>query len=350
MLHIVESLAVGGAEVLLVESLKRITNQYRHIVVYMRPNTSLLSQVNAERIYCLGYKGKSNLLFCIFKLRKIIKAEHVDLIHSHHYWPTIAGRLAKPKQIPLLFTVHSLLSNDAFKLNRLSYYLEKLTFNKDQHPIFVSKAVMQDYRQHIHLEERYSVIYNFAAEVFYDDKYRKIAFSKSKLSLVAIGNLKKAKNYDYLIEVFGLLKDYDIYLDIYGGGTLMDSMVELVERYSLTKVSIKGAKDNIHEILPNYDAFILASSYEGLSIALVEAMAIGLPCALSNIASNIETSGGEAIFFDLASPQDCADKLINLLNNLQLLDYMSSRSLARASTFHERIYLDKVENLYKSYL
>lgn len=350
VLHIVESLAVGGAEVLFVESLKSITNQYRHIVVYLRPETLLLPQIKAEYIYCLGFKGKLNLMSCAYKLRKILKAENVDLIHSHHFWPTIVGRLAKSKQIPLLFTVHSMLSYDAFKLNRLSFYLEKFTYSQRQHPIFVSKAVMEDYKQYINIKSRYSVLYNFAAEIFYDVKHRKTSFSQGTLKLVAVGNLKKAKNYLYLIEVFKLLKDFNISLDIYGSGALEDLLLELLDQYNLTKVSIKGCNDKIHKVLPDYDAFILASIYEGLSIALIEAMAIGLPCILSNIKSNIEASGGESIFFDLASPQDCANKLLELLNHPELLQVMSSKSLVRASTFQKQKYLNELEHLYKSYI
>ena len=337
---------------LLMESLKDITDSYRHVLVYMRPPTTLLPEIKAEKVYYLGYKGKANMLWCIYKLHRIIKAEKAELIHAHHYWPTILSRLAKPASVPLLFTVHNHLSHDAFHLNRLSLYLEKLTYRETHHPIFVSKAVSEDYHHYIQVRGESTVIYNFVADEFYNPENEKEdrLISSNALRLVAVGNLKAQKNHEYLVKVFCLLKNEEIYLDLIGDGPLMSQMMTLVAENGLKRIKTVGTSNAVFSMLRKYDAFILASKYEGMSLAVIEAMAVGLPCILSDIPSNREVAGNAAVFFSLSQPKECADKIMFLLKNPELMKEMSAASKKKAVDYQKKKYLSELEALYKQYI
>jgi glycosyltransferase involved in cell wall biosynthesis len=342
---------VGGAEVLFTESLKGFTDEYRHVVVYMRPPESLLPEVKAEKVYCLDYKGKYNLLNCIIRLRKIIKVEKVKLIHAHHYWPTIVARLAKTAGIHLVTTVHSLLSHDAFILNRLSLYLERFTYKQDQHLIFVSEAVAKDYRSYVKVGPRFSVIYNFVKDEFFLPEYS--ASGKAEgytFRMIAVGSLKEAKNHIYLLQVFDLLKDEKIQLDIIGEGPLRAELEAIISKKGLEKVRMMGERCKLYEFLNQYNAFILSSVYEGMSLAIIEAMAIGLPCILSDIAPNWEVTAGYGAFFDLSSPEDCAASIRQLKANSGLREKLAFAGKSRAGEFRRENYLNKLESLYKQYL
>nr|WP_242928030.1 glycosyltransferase [Pontibacter vulgaris] len=344
-------MAVGGAEVLLTESLKDITNEYRHVLVYMRQPATLLSAVKVDKVYCLNYKGKRSFLESIFQLRKIIQRENISLIHSHHYWPTIVARLAKPTSVPLIFSVHNPLSKDAFNLNRLSFYLEKYTYQSKQHAVFVSEAVKKDYSASIGLKGKATVLYNFVAEKFYDERYLKPTKERqTKLHMIAVGTLKHQKNYQYLLKVMALLKQREIYLDVIGEGPLMQELKAIVEENALRNVRLLGACNNVHEILKNYDAFILASTYEGMSLAVIEAMAVGLPCILSDIEPNREVTAGHAIFFDLNNAEDCVARITELAEDAELRNKLSLAGKARAEMFQKQKYLSQLEGLYKQYL
>jgi glycosyltransferase involved in cell wall biosynthesis len=348
ILHIIESLAVGGAEVLLVESLKGFNSEFRHVLVYMQPPETLLPFIVADKVYCLGHKDKFYAVKSTLKLRKIIIKEKIDLIHAHNYWPTMLARIAKPWKIPLIFTVHSLLSEDAFKINKLSLFLEKLTYDKSHHSIFVSETVKKDYDLHISIRGQSSVIGNFAADSFFEEKYKKETFSKDALRMVAVGNLKYPKNYVYLIEAFKQLRDYPVYLDIYGQGSCEEEIQRKIEEYKLDKVTLKGNAEKPYTVLNQYDAFILSSIYEGMSLAVIEAMAIGLPCVLSDIDSNREVAGEAASYFSLSSTADCARKLINLYQNPDRLQQMGERSRKRAILYSKQEYQNKLNGLYRS--
>ncbi len=342
---------IGGAEVLLTESLKGVSDDYRHVVVYMRPPETLLPEVKAAKLYCLNYTGKYSLLSCACKLREIIKAEQVKLIHAHHYWPIIVARLAKPANIQLITTIHGLLSKDAFQPNRLSLYLEKLTYSKKHHMVFVSETVAQDYRKYIKTGSNCSVVYNFVKDEFYLPEYCSSAKENSEgFRFVTVGTLKSAKNHTFLLEAFKLLKGENIYLDIIGDGPLMDELQKNIDENSLEKVKLKGEHQKVNELLHQYDGFILASAHEGFGIAMVEAMAVGLPCVLSDIDAHREVTANHALFFDLDLPEDCAKKILELKNNAELRNKLALSGKARAQKFKRGIYLQQIDALYKHYL
>jgi glycosyltransferase involved in cell wall biosynthesis len=352
VLHIIESLVVGGAEVLLTESLKSFSDEYRHIVVYMRPPVTLLPEIKADNVYCLNYTGKYSLLKCAYRLRKIIKVEKVKLIHAHLYWPTIVSRLAKPKSVKLITTVHTLLSKDAFQPNRLSLYLEKLTYRKSYHMVFVSQTVARDYKHYIQTSSECSVIYNFVKDEFYLPENSKaiVKNNRDDFRLLAVGTLKTAKNYAFLLEVFELLKKEQIYLDIIGEGPLRDELQIIITEKDLYNVNLKGEQHEVYKTLKEYDAFVLASAHEGFGIAVVEAMAIGLPCILSDIEAYKEITADTALFFDLDSPNDCAKKILELKNSSELRNTLSVTGKLRAQIFQKEAYMHKLERLYNQYL
>jgi glycosyltransferase involved in cell wall biosynthesis len=351
ILHIIESLVIGGAEVLLTESLKSISDDYRHVVVYLRPPETLLPEVKADKIYCLNYNGKYSLLSCAYKLRKIIKAEQAKLIHAHHYWPTIVARLAKPANVQLITTIHGLLSKDAFEPNHLSLYLERLTYSKKHHLVFVSETVAQDYRKYIETGPRCSVFYNFAKDEFFLPENNSLVKGSSEgFRLVAIATLKAAKNHTLLLEASKLLKGEEIYLDIIGDGPLKDELQKTIEDNRLEKVNLKGEHQKVYELLQQYDGFILASAHEGFGIAMVEAMAVGLPCILSDIEAHREVTANNALFFDLNSPEDCAKKILELKTNTELRTKLALSGKVRAQKFKKEAYLQQIVALYKQYL
>jgi glycosyltransferase involved in cell wall biosynthesis len=106
----------------------------------------------------------------------------------------------------------------------------------------------------------------------------------------------------------------------------------------------------VYELLHQYDGFILASAHEGFGIAMVEAMAIGLPCILSDIEVHREVTSNHALFFDLNSPEDCANKILELKNNAELRNKLAFSGKTRAQKFKKEVYLQQIEALYNKFL
>ncbi|MCC9138100.1 glycosyltransferase [Pontibacter silvestris] len=351
ILHIIESLSIGGAEVLITKYLNSFTDYYSHVVVYMLGPDTLLSNLNNFKVYCLGCGGKVSFVSAAYRLSKIIQQEKPNLIHSHLYWPTLLARLAKPKRVPLLFSVHNPLSHDAFNHNAYTLYLERLTYCKSHYPLFVSDCVKNDYADYVGLKSQHFVLENFADDLFFENSIKPEQTQNSYLKFISVGNLKEQKNYSYLVEAFAYLPDSiksKLHLDIYGEGPCRSMLERLLHDKQIKNISLKGQDVNFHKRLNDYDVFIMSSKFEGFSLAVVEAMASGLPCLLSDVAAFRSQAKSSALYFDLTSPKDCACKIEELFRNPEKRNALAKAGLERAILFTKQIYIDQLHQIYQT--
>lgn len=106
-------------------------------------------------------------------------------------------------------------------------------------------------------------------------------FSHEKKEIVSVGRLEPQKNQKLLLDAFSMIADElpDYNLVIYGEGSLRTELEAYIESKGLAnRVSLPGAKSEIQNYIKDASLFVLSSDYEGIPNALIEAMAIGLPC------------------------------------------------------------------------
>lgn len=97
---------------------------------------------------------------------------------------------------------------------------------------------------------------------------------------VCIGRLAPQKNIQLLIKAFKkFIEIHPTYtLDIYGKGELRDELEKLVNELHIQhSVNFKGYISNIYDEIISATAFILPSNYEGISNAMIESLALGIP-------------------------------------------------------------------------
>jgi glycosyltransferase involved in cell wall biosynthesis len=100
-------------------------------------------------------------------------------------------------------------------------------------------------------------------------------------NIVTVGRLESQKNQKMLIEAFGKIESkYPEYsLLIYGDGSKKEELQDLIKEKGLeNKVILKGKIDDVENVIDKAKMFVLSSDYEGMPNALMEAMALGLPC------------------------------------------------------------------------
>ncbi len=314
ILHITDVLSMGGTEVLLKNTIPAL-KEYNHIIVYLHGANEFKGHFAEIPVYCIEHTGKLAFLRSVKRFRKIIKKNKVDIIHSHLLWSGFIARLAKPKGVRLISSIHSVLSKDAFEKNRLSLWMEKLTANRQDDVIGVSQYVINDYLKFVSYKGKTHLLYNFIPAYF----YRNVQFdnnqfnNKSPIRCVAVGGLKDVKNYSYILEAFAKLPAGSFELDIIGEGQLRNTLQQFITLHQLP-IRLLGSKNAIQEILPDYQLFIQASKYEGFGLAIAEAVASGLFPILSDIPVHREITINEALYFDLASPDNLTDLLLTIKN------------------------------------
>lgn len=338
IVHVIDSLGRGGAETMLVAILPELNRRYNVVLVTLRDTNDFEeSQIQCFRNYSLHCSHKRDYIGAIFKLNQIIKRHKPFLVRTQLYWSTVIGRIATPSKLPLAFSVHSKLSADPFGSNRLLYWIEKLTYHKRQHLIAVSSSVLSDYDGIIGIKGKNYVLNNFVHQDFFNRPYQFNLKEGATFKLVAVGNLKKVKNYQFLLNVIAGIKkgDLNFELDIIGDGDLKPELQKFIEIHNLP-VKLLGKKSNVADLLPNYDAYIMCSLNEGFGNSPVEAMAIGLPLILNDSDTMKEISKGNAIFFESGNGDSLKESLMNFSNRRSELLDLSEKGKAISRDFYGR--------------
>jgi glycosyltransferase involved in cell wall biosynthesis len=354
ILYVIDNLERGGAETLLVGILPELHSKYLVILVTL----SDVCAFKKEEIACwqmisLAHEGKFSFLSSIIKLRKIIKKYRPHLVHAHLVNSSIVARIACPPDIPVAISLHSMLSENVFQESWLYRNLEKFIFNKKHHVIAVSKLVLTDYENCIAKTEHSYVLPNYVSDRFRQVTRRNIPkIPKKGIRLISVGNIKKVKNFEFLLHTFMLLKGYDISLDIYGKGdnSYTTLLLNIISENKLP-VRLMGSNNDIASVLPDYDAFVMSSLHEGFGIAAIEAMAMGLPLLLSDINVLKEVSFGNAVFFNLSHPEELAHLLIKWSDGkIDLTPYATSGIGIVEQHYTKTTYLEKLNDIYDQIL
>ena len=165
--------------------------------------------------------------------------------------------------------------------------------------------------------------------------------------MVTVGNLKPAKNYNYLVNAFKKLPK-GIHLDIYGDGPLRKELQAAIDEHKLN-IRLCGLKKNVHEVLRNYDLFVMSSIFEGHPVALLEAMASGMPAIVSDIPVLREATMNQGIYFDLSNPADFITKITAIADHKVDLDVYAEANFEMVKKeAGKEPYMQKLFSLYNS--
>ncbi|PIT94269.1 hypothetical protein COT98_04635 [Candidatus Falkowbacteria bacterium CG10_big_fil_rev_8_21_14_0_10_39_9] len=162
--------------------------------------------------------------------------------------------------------------------------------------------------------------------------------------LLSVGRLEKKKNIPMLIEALALLKEnhpeIKTKLVLIGhAGYGYDEIKYIIEEYDLnSEVIMLGwvAEADLPGIYNGATAFVFPSRHEGFGIPVMQALACGLPTAVSDIPVLREVAGEAAIYFNKDNKEDITEKLKTILTDAGLRTKLSQSGLTRAADFSWR--------------
>lgn len=351
VLHVINSLTIGGAEMLLANSLspgglnERAQN---YLVYFIKGGDHLVTLVdkNVKQI-CLDYRGGADIVRLLWQLRKIIKENKIDIIHTHLNPADFYVNMVRPKNIPQVHTLHIAYTTDLETRRSLKFLERKLFFNKkDCNLIFLSEFNKNDFLTNVKFKGQSFVVPNFVDDTFFLHQPKQFnSSSDSQLKLIAIGNFRVQKNYFYLLDIFKLLKGHNIHLDIYGGGDL-EKYKQVIDEYQLN-VTLKGQVTNVNDVIAGYDLFIMSSTNEGFPLSVFEAMASGVPVMLTNIPPLREIVKDNALYFELDDAPKAAEQILAFQQNKSDINEMAIKAKAYAEkTVRRDIYIKKLLDIY----
>ncbi len=311
--HIIFDLGRGGAETMLVTVVKELT-EYNNVVITLFDSNHFGDEFKCDRYISLRLKLWHFLFFPIiaWRLRKVLKQVNPQLIHTHLYWPTVLARLTLLNRMPLITTIHAFVAQLVDYKKWYLKLLDKFTYRlRKNHIIAVAKGALAEYFSFLQLKPYKAwALYTFVDTRIFNSSGPRTA-PGPVFRLISVGALRIQKNQSYLIAAMAQLQELPIELHIYGSGPLQQELQQQIDSTG-AKVVLKGQVSNIQAVIPQYDAFVMSSTYEGFSLAVLEAMALQMPLLLSNIASFKEQCEETALYFNLQQPAELAVQIRQL--------------------------------------
>ena len=120
-------------------------------------------------------------------------------------------------------------------------------------------------------------------------KRREMGIGKNDIVLLSVGELEERKNHELSIKAFDKLNLDNAYLLICGKGNEQEKLKQLISHcQTKNRIKLLGYRTDINELCEMSDLFLFSTFQEGLSVALMEAMANGLVCVVSRIRGNVD--------------------------------------------------------------
>ena len=286
VLHVITGLGVGGAEHQLRLLLKRLPHECEVVALTNPGPVADAIRADGTPVHVLDMRANRDLS-AVPRLARLIRAGCFDVVHTHLYRACVYGRIAaRLAGVPhVVATEHSLGDGliEGRPTSRAVRSLYLATERLGQTTIAVSDAVAQRLRAWGVRRDRIQVVPNGidAAELRYDPELR--AAARARLGIAqtarvvgAIGRLVPTKRVDQLVRAMTVVPDATLL--VVGDGPERGALENLVGELGLgDRVVFAGATRYPREMLCAMDVFAAPSTQETFGMAVLEALATGLP-------------------------------------------------------------------------
>lgn len=299
--YIVSTLKKSGPINVLYNIIKYLDkSQCQIYIISLSPEIAITRKKEFENIGCKVFNLNMGRVEGVFKakkeIKKIIKDNEINIVHGHGIRADgIISKISSGNNIKTCSTLHNYPYYDyVMTYGKLkgyimaSFHIRYLKKIKSANACSksISNFLMEnkDYRINyvqngIDLENYYKVSVNNKELL-----RKKLGLPLDKKVYISVGHLSDRKDPLTIINAFIELNDR--YLVFLGDGHLKHLCNNKISKSK--NIDIKGFVSNVSEYLQASDYFISASKAEGLPNTVMEAMACGLPCLLSDISPHIE--------------------------------------------------------------
>ena len=179
-----------------------------------------------------------------------------------------------------------------------------------------------------------TVISNFVAPLPASEAAEAGGAREYLADLVTAGRLDDRKNHRFLLEALAAAgkAGHRLTLDVYGDGPLKRDLEQRIVALGLrTQVRLRGFRTDVRTLLPRYRAYAHAAYAETSSLAIIEAMAAGLPIIAGGIGpiAELADDGVEARFWPLNDPEQAAAIAVELLGSEEATAKAGTAALER---------------------
>lgn len=365
ILQLVNGLAIGGAELKLLELANKLKNKYpesyNQIICSIGQGGPLKEEFEKHgfETYVFSKKHKFDISL-IFKVAKLMKQKKIDLVQTTLFYADIIGAFsALHAKVPIIIsweTVSHAANYMHVKLHqRVMYeYAMKLVYKI----VAVSLEAKNSLIEKRNINESKIEVIHYGVDV---DKYiKQDNHAKKKEILIEnnypiigiVSRLDPVKGHSYLLDAMvGVIKKYPMAKClIVGDGSCKKELEQKAHNLGLSKnILFLGFRNDIKELLSTLDVFVLPSITEGLPNAVLEAMACDIPVVATSVGGipEVITNKKNGILVQPKNPVPLEKAIIEVLSDDKLRKNLINNS---KEIIHSTFSLEKqIQDFHKLY-
>lgn len=332
----------GGAGKILFDTFVQLekNNRINSAVIFFSNENVLSTRFNNNefRVILLSKNKSLKFFFEILSFsNSFVKSENIDIIHAHMFHAMLIAAVLKIRnpKIKVVFTSHNV--NLGSRLRNFLIFLLKPF--RDIDILFSPNMKRYFHKSHNTVIQNAVNSEEFKGQT---DKFEKFTF-------LAVGHLREAKNYPFLLKcVRDLKKSFDFQLLIAGEGKLRQELQNIIQKEKLEKhVFLLDNVENIPELLQQSHCLVMPSLWEGMPLAILEAGTSRLPVIATPVGS-VSSMLNEKYGY-LATLDEFCEKMADVY-------YHYSDAQERADHFYDQVTKEytiekmakKLEDLYLS--
>jgi N-acetyl-alpha-D-glucosaminyl L-malate synthase BshA len=292
------------------------------------------------------------------KMTEVVESAQLDILHVHYAIPHassayLAREMSDGKRLKFITTLHG---TDITLIGSDPSYLKIVKFSIEQsNGVTAVSAYLRDETKRIfEIQQPIEVIPNFIPDDFLiaepSHDMRNCCAKKDEYILTHISNFRPLKRVTDLIYVIEkVIQHHKVKLLMVGDGPERFTAERLCKELGLCdKIVFMGKQENVSEILAVTDLFLLPSENESFGLAVLEALACGVPCVTTDAGGlpEVNIHGTTGFTSKVGDIEAYSDFIIELLSNHELRSKFSrnAREISR-----ERFSADRIVPQYISY-
>lgn len=295
---------------------------------------------------------------CMRQIVDMLRSHRIQVAHSHEFGMAVYGAFAARRAgARHIITMHG---GRYYAEQRRRRAALRWAARKSDALVAVSEATADDLRITLRLKDdavrvvRNGIPFRTGSRSALRNELR---LSESELLLVAVGNLYPVKGHAVLLRALGELRRSGALdavpwrLALAGRGEEEPTLRAIAQEERIAeRVVLLGYREDVPDILAAADLFVMPSLSEGLPLALVEAMAAGLPVVVSDVGGipEVATGGREAILVPPGDAVKLAGGLATLIRDPGARAAMGAAARGRAlREFSVSTMCEAYERLYR---
>jgi glycosyltransferase involved in cell wall biosynthesis len=384
VVHVITRLDMGGSAQNTLDSCIGLAEKgYRITLVYGSSYESEMTESESGAVERMVSDGRANgvsivLLDSLIRkinpikdlrvlvsLWRLFLKERPDIVHTHTSKAGILGRIAAwAARVPVIIhTPHGHVFFGHFNpiAGRVFLIIEKIASVITDKLVSLTQGEQDDYiRLSVADVRKHEIIHSGIAlnrfqcnDVDIEGKKVALGLPVSVPVVGTVGWLLPIKGPRHLLDAMKLVwgKNIDTHLVYVGKGPLMDALKNQVTQIGAQeKVTFLGWRNDIDELMPVFDIFVLPSLNEGMGRVVAEAMAAGKPVVASRVGGipDMVVHGQSGILVPPGNEKKLADGIMRLLDNPGEADRMGKAGKELCRSFSRQAMIEKIDRLYQS--